>query len=145
MQSMYVITQHDDCDADAAEVIDRGLGDYNDAAAPLHEVRPLSCVARDPSGAVVGGAIGRRWGPCCELQQLWLSDDVRGTGLGRRVLLAFEQQAVTQGCQVIVLETYSFQAPEFYRRLGYRIEHELAVFPHGIRKFYLSKVLSPAT
>ncbi|MFY8120329.1 MAG: hypothetical protein ACOVK7_02965, partial [Burkholderiaceae bacterium] len=80
-----VVTRHDECPADAAAVIDAGLAAYNDAAAPLHEVRPVSCVARAADGSVLGGAIGRRWGACCELQQLWLRDDQRGTGLGRRI------------------------------------------------------------
>ena len=51
---------HDECPAEAAAVIDAGLAAYNDAAAPLHEVRPVSCVARAADGSVLGGAIGRR-------------------------------------------------------------------------------------
>jgi GNAT superfamily N-acetyltransferase len=135
---------YDDCPADAARVIDAGLGDFNDAAAPLHEVRPLSCVARDGEGVVVGGAIGRRWGHCAELLQLWVREDLRGSGLGRRVLLAFEQNAAQQGCSVVVLETFSVQAPRFYAALGYRAEYERRTYPHGISKVFMTKTLSPS-
>jgi GNAT superfamily N-acetyltransferase len=139
----FVVTAHDACPPEAAQVIDNGLGDYNDAAAPLHEVRPVSCVARDASGVVVGGAIGRRWGACCELQQLWVREDLRGTGLGARVVNQFEQHAAAQGCTIVVLETFSFQAPGFYQRLGYRVEHESRVYPHGLIKFHMTKTLAP--
>lgn len=119
-----VVTRHDECPADAAAVIDAGLAAYNDAAAPLHEVRPVSCVARAADGTVLGGAIGRRWGACCELQQLWLRDDRRGRGLGRRVVLAFEAHAAALGCEQVILETFSFQAPAFYAKLGCVVEFE---------------------
>ena len=46
-------------DVHAAEgaIVDTGLGDFNDAAAPLHEVRRLSCFARVPGGEVQKGKI----------------------------------------------------------------------------------------
>lgn len=139
-----VITTHDACPPEAARVIDNGLGEYNDAAAPLHEVRPISAVARDATGAVLGGAIGRRWGSCCELQQLWVRQDLRGTGLGARIAQQFERHAAAYGCTVVLLETFSFQAPEFYKRLGYRIEHERTMYPHGITKVFMMKTLALA-
>jgi GNAT superfamily N-acetyltransferase len=138
-----LVTRHDDCPADAAAVIDSGLGEFNDAAAPLHEVHPLSCVARDGRGVVIGGAIGRRWKECCELLQLWVSDGLRDTGLGTRVLRAFEAHAVDLGCRVVILETFSFQAPAFYTSHGYVVEHERAVYPHGVRKVFMQKTLVP--
>ncbi|MFN9140253.1 MAG: GNAT family N-acetyltransferase [Betaproteobacteria bacterium] len=138
-----IVTHHDECPADAAAVIDAGLAAYNDAAAPLHEVRPVSCVARAADGTVLGGANGRRWGACCELQQLWLRDDRRGRGLGRRVVLAFEAHAAALGCEQVILETFSFQAPAFYARLGYVVEFERTAYPHGLRKLFLKKRLTP--
>ncbi len=138
-----LVTRHDECPADAAAVIDAGLAAYNDGAAPLHEVHPVSSVARAADGSVLGGAIGRRWGMCCELQQLWLRDDQRGTGLGRRIVGAFEARAADLGCQVVILETFSFQAPAFYARLGYVVEFERTAYPHGLRKLFLKKRLTP--
>jgi hypothetical protein len=38
-------------------------------------------IAQNPDGTVVGGAIGRTWGECCELQQLWVSAELRSTGI----------------------------------------------------------------
>lgn len=70
-------TSHDHLPAQETKVVDAGLDAANHAVAPLHEVRPMSCFARLASGEVVGGAIGRSWGPCCELQQLWVHPDHR--------------------------------------------------------------------
>ena len=136
------ISAHDDLPAEASAVVDAGLGEFNDRAAPLHEVQRLSCFARNAQGHVVGGAIGRRWGQCCELQQLWVAADVRAKGLGTQLLGEFERRARATGCASVSLETYDFQAPSFYLRMGYAVEFVRRDFPHDIAKFHMGKSLS---
>ena len=145
MDDAFEISRHDDCPEDAARIVDAGLGEANDAAAPLHEVRPLSCFARLPSGEVIGGAVGRTWGACCELQQLWVSPAHRRRGLGARLIREFEAHARSRGCATFYLETFSFQAPSLYRSLGYVTAYEHAVYPHGIVKYVMVKSAPGAT
>lgn len=137
------ITTHDDLPRHEAELVDRGLGEANDAAAPLDEVRPVSAFARTTAGDVVGGAVGRRWGACCELQQLWVDPAHRGKGVGSRLVRAFEAHARGHGCSRFYLETFSFQSPGLYRALGYTVAFEHAVYPHGIVKFVMVKDETP--
>jgi len=129
---------HDDPPPDAADVVDRGLDEANDAAGVLQDVRPLGAFVRD-EGRVVGGAVGRTWGECCELQQLWVDAAFRGRGLGERLLRAFEQRAAERGCTLVHLTTFSFQAPGFYAGRGYRVEHELRGYAHGVCKFTMTR------
>jgi ribosomal protein S18 acetylase RimI-like enzyme len=129
------IATYDDVPAAEGAIVDTGLGEFNDAAAPLHEVRRLSCFARAPGGEVIGGAVGRTWGSAAEIQQLWAADAHRHQGIGARLVRAFETRATERGCRTFYLETLSFQAPRFYASLGYRVVFELAAFPHGIVKF----------
>jgi GNAT superfamily N-acetyltransferase len=136
------IKAHDELPVAEAAVIDEGLGRSNEAAAPLGEVKPLSCFAHGADGAVLGGAIGRRWGACCELQQLWVDPAHRHQGIATQLMASFESQARVHGCTHFFLETFSFQAPAFYRALGYEVAHENAVFPHGIVKFLMVKQLA---
>lgn len=134
--------QIDSCDvqdADALATVDQGLDDFNQRAAPLHEVQALARFARDASGRVIGGAVGRRWGRCAEIQQLWVDEQARGQGLGSALVQAFEAAARAEGCTHFYLETLSFQAPAFYERLGYRSAHVNAVFPHGVLKHLMLK------
>jgi ribosomal protein S18 acetylase RimI-like enzyme len=133
----FHITKHEDLPAEAAALIDAGLGTSNDAAAPLHEVRPLSCFARSEDGAVVGGAVGRSWGQCCELQQLWVHPERRRLGVGRMLIKAFEELGQRRGCSTFYLETFNFQAPELYKSVGYEVTYEHAVYPHGIVKYVM--------
>jgi GNAT superfamily N-acetyltransferase len=135
----HTLSVHDDLPPAESALVDQGLGDANDAAAPLHEVQPLSCFARDEAGTVIGGAIGRTWGRCCELQQLWVRADVRRQGIGASLVRAFEARARGRGCSIFYLETFNFQAPAFYRSLGYETAYEHRVYPHGIFKCVMVK------
>ena len=132
-------TAHDHCPEEETALVDRRLGEFNQAAAPLHEVTPVCCFARGENGTVLGGAVGRRWGACCELQQLWVDPARRRQGLGSRVLQAFEAHARTHGCTLFFLETFSFQAPELYLAAGYEIAYRRTGYPHGIVKYHFTK------
>ncbi len=125
-------------EADLAAV-DEGLEGHNQVAAPLSDVKSLAALARDARGALVGGAVGRTWGACCELQQLWVAPAHRKAGVGSRLLEAFEARARTRGCTVFYLTTLSFQAPDFYRRHGYAVLASIDGYPDGIVKFLMHK------
>lgn len=130
-------TEHDDVPAAEGDVVDAGLDAFNHGAAPLHEVQRMSCFARDAAGAVIGGAVGRSWGEACELQQIWVDDAHRGHGLGSELVRRFEALGRRRGCRTFYLETFNFQAPDFYRKHGYRVAAEVRAFPHGIVKFVM--------
>jgi len=136
------LSTHDSYPPEESACVDHGLGASNDAAAPLHEVQPISCFARLQSGKVVGGAVGRWWGECCELQQLWVEPSHRRQGIGTQLIQAFEAHARSHGCKSFYLETFSFQAPGLYRSLGYQVEHERSGYPHGIVKYNMGKLAS---
>lgn len=137
-----IFSAHDDHPPEPCGLVDTGLGDFNNAAAPLHEVRPLAVFARLESGQVVGGAVGRRWGTCCELQQLWVDPAQRRQGIGADLVRAFEAHARRHGCTLAFLETFSFQSPQLYSALGYATRYEQRGYPHGIVKLHLAKDLT---
>jgi GNAT superfamily N-acetyltransferase len=97
------------------------LDAHNHAVAPLRDVRPLAATAALPSGVIVGGAIGRTWGACCELLQLWVDPGHCGKGTATRLLAQFERRGADRGCHTFYLTTLSFQAPDFYRQRGYAV------------------------
>jgi GNAT superfamily N-acetyltransferase len=121
------------------EVVDTGLGSANEASAPLSAVRPLACFARADGGVVIGGAVGRTWGECCELQQFWVDPGHRRAGIGSKLVALFEQRARERGCRTFYLDTFCFQASSLYRRLGYQSVAEVAGFPGGIVKHLMVK------
>jgi ribosomal protein S18 acetylase RimI-like enzyme len=122
--------------------IDSGLEQYNLSVAPLADVKRLASFATDSSGHVVGGALGRTWGRCCELLQLWVEPSRRSAGVGSRLLREFEEHAARRGCDVFYLTTLSFQAPNFYRKHGYGSLAEISGYPDGISKYLMHKTVA---
>lgn len=141
MSERFHITVAEPAAPAALAVIDSGIDDHNTDHGSLQGVRALHVLARSTEGAVLGGAVGRTWGRCAELQQLWVADAQRGCGLGTALMRAFEDEAANRACDLLYLESFSFQAPGFYHRLGYADVLRIAGFPDGVVKHYLQKRL----
>jgi GNAT superfamily N-acetyltransferase len=127
---------------DEAAFVDESLAAFNRAAADLATVRPLGCFARLPCGRLIGGALARTWGGCCEIRDLFVDEAYRRVGLGTRLVRLVEEAARARGCALVFLETFSFQAPALYHRIGYEVACRLDGFPDGITKFVLRKELA---
>jgi GNAT superfamily N-acetyltransferase len=135
----WEVTTKGDNAADA--VIDEGLDAYNSASADLGAVRPLRCYARE-GDEVIGGVIARTWGACCEIQIIWVHESRRRRGIATELLARTEQAARARGCDLIYLETFSFQAPALYERAGYQEACSFRGFPGGIVKQLMQKRLA---
>ena len=97
-------------------------------------------VVRDEKRTLKGGAAGVVNMGLVYVHALWLDDELRGKGVGRRVMLALEEEARRRGASRAALDTYDFQARDFYEHLGYRVYGALA-YPAGVEQYYLVKDL----
>ncbi|MBI1775405.1 MAG: GNAT family N-acetyltransferase [Proteobacteria bacterium] len=104
--------------------------------------RPLAILVSDPgSKAVVGGLWGGSYFSYLWIDLLFLPETLRGAGLGRRIMIQAEEEAVRRGCTGVWLDTFSFQARGFYERLGYAVFGTIDDHPPGHSRFFLKKVL----
>jgi len=72
---------------------------------------------------------------------LWVKDELRGRGYGHHLLTLAEQEARQRGAKNAYLDTFSFQAPDFYKQHGYQVFGELQDFPPGHQRYFLTKQL----
>jgi ribosomal protein S18 acetylase RimI-like enzyme len=103
----------------------------------------LAVFVRGPDGKVIGGAYGWTWGDTCYIRSLYLPTNMRNQGVGTRIMSTVEQEAVARGCEQIVLETHDFQAPGFYRKLGFIAVGVVDGYPRGHQYFTMLKRLQP--
>jgi GNAT superfamily N-acetyltransferase len=131
-------------DSDVRYVQDQ-LHAYNIRTTGLLDYQPLAVFVRDRQGALVGGLTGFTWGGTLKIEYLWLPEDSRGRGYGTRLVAAAEREAKARGCQQAVLDTHSFQAPDFYPKLGYTTCGIADDWPIGYRQYYFQKRLQSDT
>ena len=123
------------------DFLEERLYEFNSRATGIFDAVGLAIFGRDDSGKVVAGLCGHTWGGCCEIRQVWVDEQHRGQGVGRRLLEAAETEARRRGCFQIILATHSFQAPGFYHKLGFEIVDRLLDYPRGHQHLRLRKVL----
>ena len=119
-----------------------GLIRYNrKTAGPFHYSRTVLSV-RDANGRILGGLILQSYWKESYVELLWLSDKARRLGFGRRLMQEAERRARRRGSRLMHLNTYSFQAPGFYEKLGFRRFGGMAGSPRGASRHFYVKRLS---
>lgn len=130
----------DDTDPAIRGAILEGLLAYNTSKVGPAGTRPLHVVVRDPaSGAVLGGLTGRTDKGWLFIELFNLPDTLRGSGLGAQMLAAAEAEARARGCNGVWLDSYSFQAPDFYRKQGYVEFGAVPDNPTGHTRYFFQK------
>ncbi len=128
--------------ADAAHLaIGQGLDRYNVEQAGDAGFQRMCFAVYGPGQEVVGGVVGEVFWGWLFIELLWVRDELRGRGYGHRLLEAVEEEACKRGARHAYLDTFSFQAPDFYKRHGYRVFGELPDFPPGHHRFFFTKEL----
>jgi GNAT superfamily N-acetyltransferase len=105
--------------------------------------RDLAVLLRDAKGRVLGGLVGHSFWGWAYIELVWLPDGLRRRGHGTRLLALAEAEARKRGCIGIRLDTASFQAPDFYPRLGFELHAVIEDFPPGHRLYQFIKRLRP--
>jgi GNAT superfamily N-acetyltransferase len=104
---------------------------------------PRWIIARDKGQAAVQAGI--RFVLAFEwlfINWLWVADSYRKHGVGSQLMAGAEAAARDHGCRAAYLDTFTFQAPKFYERLGYREFGRLNDFPPGYARIWFTKALS---
>ncbi|MBV9791171.1 MAG: GNAT family N-acetyltransferase [Chloroflexi bacterium] len=126
------------------EFLEDQINRYNMAQVAAFDARRLAIFVRDEQQIIIAGISGYTWAGMCEIQFLWVAAELRGQGHGGRLLEAAEQEARDRGCQIVILNSYSFQAPGFYGQRGYSLVGQIDNCPPHHSNSYFKKMLSAA-
>jgi ribosomal protein S18 acetylase RimI-like enzyme len=126
---------------EAKRAVISGLRAYNaEAARQKIDHVPLSITLREKR-EIVGGIVGDTHLGWLFVQFFWIDEKYRGNGFGKKLLGAAEDEARKRGVKNVYLDTFSFQAPAFYAKLGYREFGRLDDYPAGHFRAWLTKAL----
>jgi GNAT superfamily N-acetyltransferase len=123
------------------DLLENHIYEFNAKMTGIDDALGLAIFGHDDRGELVAGLCGHTWGGCCEIRQVWVHENLRRRGIGRRLLQMAETEARRRNCSQILLATHSFQAPDFYRKLGFEIVATVSDYPRGHQDVHLRKTL----
>lgn len=125
---------------DASEIRDR-LIEYNLSKIEDKNPKDIGIFYEAPNGEKLAGLIGDTHGNWLEVDFLWVSEELRRNGIGSAILSNAESEARLRGCKYAFLNTFGFQAPEFYKRHGYKEVFSQSEYPvTGSRHFFIKEL-----
>lgn len=81
------------------------------------------------------------FGNWLQIEYLFVKEELRGQGIGSKLLQQAETEAKNRNCRFAFVNTYQFQAPDFYKRHGYKEVFRLQDYPYTGQRFYYQKDL----
>lgn len=138
MKSAKLISFKTDPGEDLEFAVDQ-LKKYNRSFTGPFETEQFGFIAKDDSGEVVGAINGNTEWEWVFIKHLWVREDYREMGLGSDLMEAIIQEANKRGRYKYYLSTFEFQAPEFYKKLGFEIFGTLPQVSGNYDSFYLKR------
>ncbi len=143
MKDDFVLTlETTDCEEEV-DFVEKALMQQNRLEAPSTQSKEpvkYNLVLKDSRGKVVGGVITTIYRYSMYVETLWIDEKHRKGGYGTQLMKQAEETARAHGCTMMQLDTFNYQAPEFYRKLGFVQYGELG-YKEGFVRFYLMKEL----
>lgn len=99
----------------------------------------INIFLKDKYKRVIGGAIATVLWNGIQINSLWIDESIRNNGLGTKLVKLIENEGKIRGCTFAYTDTFTWQAPAFYEKLGYKQYGILNDFPHGNSLTYFYK------
>ncbi|NTJ42983.1 GNAT family N-acetyltransferase [Agrobacterium larrymoorei] len=135
----YEINLTDGADDEAKATILGALKNYNVNRFGSAEWKDIVISLKNEDGNVIGGLAGQTARSWLYTALLFIPEELRGHGLGPKLLGMAEDEARQRGCKGAYIDTMSPEALSLYQRCGYTIFGQIEDFGDGITMTYLKK------
>lgn len=114
---------------------------YNQSKREPSKSEPLNIYVEDQQGNLIAGMVAETFGNWLEIEYLYVQENLRGQGIGSNILNRAEKEARERKCKYSFVNTYQFQAPNFYKKHGYEEVFALKEYPYTGERYYYTKEL----
>lgn len=137
---MYrIVIDYTPSDADNA-IVREGLNAYNENILGEKDIA-FSIFLKNEQSNVFGGIQAFLDTESIYIDTLWVTTQLQKQGFGTKLLAAAEEEAIKKGCLFSLVDTWGFQAEQFYLKNGYEQIGEIKNYWHGHSKIFLRKKL----
>lgn len=107
----------------------------------MERIRPFSVFLKDSRGTVFGGASGSTCYGSLYIDMLWLKEELRGHGLGKKIMMEAERIGKERNCTFATATTMDWEAISFYQKIEYYIEFVREGYQKNSMMYFLRKEL----
>jgi RimJ/RimL family protein N-acetyltransferase len=123
------------------DFLERKLLDFNSSKIENYSYEDFIIKALDKHNPIIGAIHGQIGGGWLYIVSLWIDENHRGKGVGKKLLSLAEETALERNCVGVYCYTYSFQSQRFYEKLGYKVFGRLEKFCGNHAKIFMQKKL----
>ena len=127
-------------DSKVSQEIFENLKLYNISNIGPANQQGITVSIHDDSNKLMGGIVGFSQWDWIYIKLLWVDEKHRGKKLGATLVKEIEKVAINRNCKGIYLDTFDFQAPLFYEKMGFILFGEIKDYPvTGKKKYFYKK------
>ena len=123
------------------QILLEGIADEAALKKKMDKITPFGIFIKDSLGAVIGGVSGFSCYGCLYIDMLWLKEELRKQGLGKKLMMEAEKIGCERQCTFSTVDTMDWEALPFYQKLGYSIEFVREGFAKESKMYMLRKNL----
>jgi ribosomal protein S18 acetylase RimI-like enzyme len=135
-----IISTSNEIDLESRDFVWNELYRYNIQYSPLNQ-KDFTVHAK-LDNHIVGVAMGESKFDWMILQYLAVKNEYRGLGLGKKLLKEVIELAMNRKCNGIHLDTFEFQAKNFYAKFGFVVYGEIEDHPSGYKRYFMKLQLA---
>lgn len=131
--------------AEDRDFIRKKVIEYNNASLPREKeslMEQMSFIVRNDEGEIIGGLTATGFWRHLHIDFLWVDPAWRGQRIAEKLMAQAEVYARSKGHRLMVVDTLSFQAPEFYKKQGFTEFGVITDFPEGHSHHHFEKWLN---
>ena len=128
-------------ESEKTQELENLIKEYNRSKREPSRSEPLNIYVEDEQGNLMAGMVAETFGNWLEIEYLYVREDLRGQGLGSRILKMAEKESRERRCKYSFVDTFNFQAPKFYEKHGYKEVFSLKKYPYTGERYYYTKEL----
>lgn len=140
----YQITYECNPKSEEIQILNDGISEQAKAKKGMRQLDFFAFFIRDGNQKILGGCAGDNMYGCLYVGQLWVDQQIRGKGFGTQLMKNAEELAIKSGCHFIAVNTFDWEALDFYKKLGFFVEFERKGFDKNSIFYFLRKNLNSA-
>ena len=137
----YQISYETNPKSEDIQILNDGIMEQAKQKKGMKQLDFFTFFIRDENEKIIGGCGGDNMYGGLFVDQLWVTEKFRGKGYGTQLMQKAEALAKESKCNFIAVNTFDWEALDFYKKLGFYVEFERKGFDKNSVFYFLRKDL----